>query len=185
MYQNPEIESSYNKNDLGKTLYDQVIEHRPEIIVEFGCLYGYSTVAIAMALRDLGRGKIQCHDLWEQYPFKHSTLETTMNNLARYDLLDWVEFRQMSYYDWLIEPTEFDLLHLDISNTGDTILETKLALTDKIQTGKKIIFEGGSLERDRVEWMRKFNSRTINSVKSLVGYTVINEKFPSLSIINN
>lgn len=181
MYQNPEIESSYREHDLGKTLYDQVIEHKPKIIVEFGCLYGYSTVAMAMALRDLGEGKIYCYDLWEQYDYKHSTFENTVENVKRYELLDWVEFKQMSYYDWLLKPTEFDLLHLDISNTGDTIFDTRLMLNDKILAGKIILFEGGSVERDQIEWMNKYNALPINSVKGITGYEVINASFPSIS----
>lgn len=58
MYKNIDIESSYKKNDLGKTLYDLVIKYKPFNLIEFGSLYGYSTIAMAMALRDLGRGKL-------------------------------------------------------------------------------------------------------------------------------
>jgi predicted O-methyltransferase YrrM len=185
MYQNPEIESSYRKNDLGKTLYDQVIEHRPKIIVEFGCLYGYSTVAMAMALRDLGEGKIISYDLWESYPFKHSTRDETVKNISKYELQDWVEFKQMSYYEWLENPTQFDLLHLDISNDGDTILITKKALHNRLNNGSKILFEGGSVERDEIEWMKEYNKVPFNSIKERAGYTVIDNRFPSISMLNN
>ena len=181
MYQNPEVESSYRENNLGKTLYDQVIEHKPKTIVEFGCLYGYSTIAMAMALRDLGQGMIYCYDLWEEYDFKHSTLDETMENLKRYDLLDFVEFKQMNFYDWLLKPTEFDLLHLDISNTGDTIFDAKLMLNDKILNGKIVLFEGGSTERDQIDWMNRYKALPINSVKGITGYEVINQMFPSIS----
>lgn len=183
MYQNPEIESSYRENDLGKTLYDFVIEHKPKIIIEFGCLYGYSTVAMAMALRDLGEGKIISYDLWEAYDYKHSTIEITSKNVEKYDLSNWVEFKQMSYYDWLLNPTKFDLLHVDISNTGDTIFDTALMLNTQIMSGKKILFEGGSIERDQIEWMQKYQSLPINSVKGITGYEVINSAFPSISVL--
>ena len=79
MYTNPEIESSYRENNIGETLYNKVLELKPNKIVEFGCLYGYSTVAMALALKELGQGKIYCYDLFEEYEYKHSTIQQTIN----------------------------------------------------------------------------------------------------------
>ena len=56
MYKEPKIESSYRKNNLGFTLYHTIRMLKPKIVVDFGILYGYSTVAIAQALRDLDEG---------------------------------------------------------------------------------------------------------------------------------
>jgi predicted O-methyltransferase YrrM len=53
-YFNYNIPSSYHKNDIGKTLYNTVLTMNPSIIIEFGTLHGYSAVAMAQALRDLG-----------------------------------------------------------------------------------------------------------------------------------
>lgn len=55
-YTNPDIESSYRDNDLGRTLYDLVLKYKPKKIVEHGILFGYSTVAMAQALDELGGG---------------------------------------------------------------------------------------------------------------------------------
>jgi predicted O-methyltransferase YrrM len=184
MYKNPEIESSYQENNIGKTLYDTVIKHNPKIIVEFGCLYGYSTVAMAQALKHLNNnGKIYCYDIWEEYPYKHSTLDITKNNIKKYDVEDYVEFFTQDYYEWLQHPTNFDLMHLDISNDGNTILNTYNALLGKINDGAIILFEGGSVERDNVRWMQQYKARPIQSVKEIVQYNIINEQFPSISLI--
>lgn len=182
-YQNPNIESSYKDNDLGKTIYDTIISLKPNVVIEFGCLYGYSTVSIATALKDLGNGKLICYDLWEDYKYKHSTLSQTKENIERYGLSEYVEFVKKDYNEWLRNPDQFDLLHLDISNTGDTILETYNVLQEHILKGSVILFEGGTEERDNVEWMIKYNAKPITSVKSIVNYKVVNESFPSLSII--
>lgn len=178
MYINPDIESSYRENNIGETLYNKVLELKPNIIVEFGCLYGYSTIAMAMALKQLGQGKIKCYDLWEDYQYKHSTIQQTIENVKKYSLDEYVEFIQMDYYQWLLNPEPFDLMHLDISNTGDTILKTYNALSK----GSVVMFEGGSEERDNIEWMLRYNSTPINSVKNITNYEVINSNFPSLSI---
>jgi len=184
MYRNPEIESSYYKNNIGKTLYDIVIKHNPKIIVEFGCLYGYSTVAMAMALKQLNNnGKIHCYDLWEEYPYKHSTLQTTKNNVIKYNVENYVEFFKQDYYEWLKQPTNFDLMHLDISNDGNTILNTFNSLSTNINNGSIIVFEGGSADRDMVPWMQKYKARPICSVKDEVNYVVLDEQFPSISLI--
>jgi predicted O-methyltransferase YrrM len=183
-YQNPNIESSYREYDLGKTIYDTVIQLKPKTVIEFGCLYGYSTVAIATALKDLNAGKLICYDLWDDYKYKHSTLTQTKENIQKHGLSDYVEFIKKDYNVWLTDPEDFDLLHLDISNTGDTILKTYESLNRFIENGSVILFEGGSIERDNIEWMIKYNAKPINEIKSIVNYKVINESFPSLSIIS-
>jgi len=178
MYINPEIESSYRENNIGKDLYDLVLKLKPKKVIEFGCLYGYSTVAIALALKELGEGKLHCYDLWEDYQYKHSSIQQTIDNVNKYGVEDYVVFTKKDYNEWLLNPEEFDLMHLDISNTGDTILRTYNALEEN----KTVVFEGGSEERDKVEWMIKYKARPINSVKDIVNYEILNSNFPSLSI---
>ena len=75
-------------------------------------------------------------------------------------------------------------MHLDISNDGKTIENTVEALEDKIRDGLVILFEGGSEERDNVVWMKDYNKKPINSIKDKIKYTVLDERFPSISRIN-
>ena len=58
MYIRPNIKSSYKKNNIGDSIHDIIMELAPHNVVEFGVLYGYSTVIIAHALKDLGGGKL-------------------------------------------------------------------------------------------------------------------------------
>lgn len=179
-YINPDIESSYKENDIGSTLYEYVLTHKPKIIIEFGTLYGYSAAAMAMALDELNNGgKIICYDLWEKYPYKHSVISQTKQNLEKYNLSKYVEFKELNFKDWI--PENFDLLHLDISNDGTSILDLSIKCHNELKSGKHILFEGGSVERDNVEWMLKYNKQPINSVKPFVQYEVLSPKFPSIS----
>jgi predicted O-methyltransferase YrrM len=178
-YQNPEIDSSYRENNLGRTLYEVVIKYRPKKIVEFGTLNGYSTVAMAMALDTIGFGRIIGYDLFDKYPYKHSSKENTQRNIDRYGLQKYVELRETDFTDWLKKPESFDLFHLDISNTGMVIRSFYAAVKNQLQNGAIAIFEGGSVERDRVDWMIKYNKPLIR--KSGVPFTVIDKRFPSLS----
>lgn len=181
-YKNPNVESSYHQNDIGLTLYNLVLELKPKKIVEFGTLNGYSAICMGMALHEIGFGKIYCYDLWDEYKYKHTTIDFAKKNIKEYGLEDYVELNQMNIWDW--GDYDFDLLHIDISNDGDIIKK----LCDKIggyisDTKKTVIFEGGSEERDNIEWMLKYDKKPINDIKKEIPYEVINKNFPSLSIL--
>lgn len=181
IYKNPVIESSYGVNDIGKTLYDLVLEKKPKKIVEFGCLFGYSTVAMAMALDEIGQGTIVVYDLWEKYPHKHSTREQTLKNIELYGLLKYVELKNGDYYEWIKNPEQFDILHVDISNTGEVIELLYSGTKDQIGAGSIVIFEGGTVERDNVEWMKKYKRKNI--IGCGAPFEVIRPEFPGLSKI--
>jgi len=180
-YINPNIYSSYRENNLGQTFYDLVLQYKPKKIVEFGVLYGYSTVAMAMALDELGEGHIWANDLWEEYPFRHSTKDETQKNIDQYGLSKYVTLQKNDFEEWLKNPEPFDMLHVDISNKGDTIQRLYAAVEDRVKNGAVVVFEGGTEERDCVEWVVKYNCKKIT--ESEVPYKVINPKFTSLSML--
>ena len=173
-YENPDIESSYKENNIGKVLYDIVLDVKPRTIVEFGALNGYSAVCMAMALDEIGKGKIISYDLWSKYPHRHATMIDAKRNAEKYGVAKYITFAEGDFYEW--DGEHFDLLHIDISNDADTIdaLEEKV-----INRGGIVIFEGGSAERDKVEWVTKYNKRPIGDTH--VSYKIISHKFPSLS----
>lgn len=173
-YVNPEIESSYKYNNLGKTLYEFVLYEKPDIVIDFGVLDGYSTVALALGCKANGKGKVKVYDLFEDYEYKHSNLPTLVKNLKEYGLIDWVEIEQKNFFDWVKDPEPFDLIHIDISNTGDII-----DIVGTLKGRGTVLFEGGSEERDRVGWMVVHNKRRIRDSK--VEFQVVNKLFPSLS----
>lgn len=180
MYIEPKhIVSSYTMNNIGYSIYDTIRQLKPKKVIDFGLLYGYSTVCIAQAIRDNGFGEVVAYDLFEEYPYKASVRDIVEHNLDYFNLKHLVTLKKLSFDEWLNMHEDFDLLHLDISNTGDTI--------DTIYSkfpNKTIIFEGGTVERDNCNWMRQYNKRPINDIQSKVGYTIINNAFPGLSKIN-
>lgn len=171
-YRPTAIQSSYAANDLGRTIYDFIVETKPRKVVEYGALYGYSAAAIAQALRDIGDGgKLVSYDLWEAYSHRHGTIDGARYNIASLGLSNFVEFRHGKLGDRSLE--DFDLLHLDISNDADKLQEA-IALFDG-----PILFEGGSRERDEVPWMLEHGRRP------MVGscdYKILDWRFPSISL---
>jgi predicted O-methyltransferase YrrM len=180
-YQNPDIESSYREHDIGKTLYDLVLKLEPKKIVEIGCLHGYSTVAMAMALDEIGSGHLHVYDLFEDYQYKHGTMDEVQGNVEKYGVSEYVTLTKKDFNEWIQRPEDFDLLHVDISNNGDVIELLYEAVKDQVEQGKTVVFEGGSQERDKVPWMDKYGKRRISTAE--VPFEVIDERFPSLSMI--
>jgi hypothetical protein len=149
----------------------------PNIIIEFGTLHGYSAVAMAQALRDLDSdGKIICYDLWKRYPYKNASKDSTRSTIFSLGLSKYVKLIEMDFYNWKPEP--FDLMHFDISNHAGHLKYLK-SLKEYHFLNGSILFEGGSKERDKVEWMKDF--QPINS--SGINFITINEDFPSLSLM--
>ncbi len=175
MFINPQIQSSYRDNALGKTLYDYVIYEKQEVVIDFGVLDGYSTICLAMACKENGKGKVKVYDIFDDYEFNHARLKTLVNNIKDYGLLDWIEIEERNFFDWVKNPEQFDLLHLDISNTGD-ILDI---VWDNLRDKGTVLFEGGSQQRDNVGWMVVHNKKPIN--KSKAEFDVVNPLFPSMS----
>lgn len=181
-YTNPDIESSFRENDIGRTLYDLVLEKKPKVIIEWGVLHGYSTVAMAMALDEVGEGHITGYDLFEDYPYNHPTVEGTQANIDRYGLGKYVTLARGDFDAWIKDPEPFDLLHVDISNKGDTIRALYEATKGRIKEGAIVLFEGGAKgDREEIPWMKKYGFSKIS--ESGVPYEVIDARFPSLSML--
>jgi len=59
------IPSSYRTNNYCSVFQYLIERYKPEKVIEFGVLGGYSTISIAIALSKLKRGKIIGYDLFE------------------------------------------------------------------------------------------------------------------------
>ncbi len=179
-----EIESSYRKNNIGKTIYKMVLKYQPEIVIDFGILYGYSTICMALALKKINKkGKVYAYDLWDKYPYKHATVNEVEKNIKKYNLCDFVVLKKMDFFEWIENPPNFDFLHLDISNDGDIIETAYNKLYHRMNKNSVIIFEGGTKRRDKEKWMIKYKKKSILPLKKKIRYKIINYRWPGLSLI--
>lgn len=176
------IHSSYKNNNFGMLFYCLVRCLQPEVCVEIGVLDGYSTIFIASALKDNGKGKLFAYDLWEKYPYRHATLEDTQNNIDRLSLNGNVELLTKNGYevhmDW--EDNSVNFVHIDISNDGDIFNTFLKNFHSKLRLGSIIIFEGGSAERDEFYWMVNFNKPKIR--KAIKENTLLKRKYEFLTL---
>lgn len=185
-----ELKSSYAENDFGEVFYNMLKSLPPNNVVELGVLNGYSTLSIARALRDNGFGHLDSYDLWDKYPYNHGDINEVNRMLKDNGVSSFVTLHSMDAFEVhkKYAKNSIDAIHIDISNNGD-IFETMFKNWDPILRCMGILFfEGGSEERDEIEWMIKYNKRPIRS--AILDHPEINrryhygiyKKFPSLSV---
>jgi len=127
---------------------------------------------------------IDCYDLWENYDFNSVPQSVAEKNLTEFK--DIVNFKLGDVIGLEKKYKAIDMLHIDLGNDG-IILEK--IIPRWINKTRLIVIEGGSLERDRVEWMIKFNKIPIKKwladftkKRGDIEYSTM-ELFPSVTII--
>jgi len=150
----------------------------PQKIVEIGVLEGFSLMNLT---KHTTCNDIQIYDLFEDFKGNHANLEKTKQNFPN------ATINKGDFYKIINNFTNYsiDILHIDIANDGDVY---EFALTNymkKLSHKGVMLLEGGSKERDNIEWMKKYNKRKINPViKTFQNkYNILNiGGFPSLTV---
>lgn len=162
------MRSSYVQNNLGEVFSTIVKCFRYPLVVELGVFDGYSASFIAEGLKVNKErwgisGHLYAYDLWDLYPYKHGNIREVEKLLKDSGLLDFVSLLQGDAFEVYknFPDKGVHLLHIDVSNTGETLRRIMELWDKKIVQGGMILFEGGSEERDTVEWMRKYNKEPI------------------------
>lgn len=195
------MRTSYEKNGFGQLLRNYIVNLRPGVvIVELGILDGYSTLNIALGNRDqhiLYGHKIPFHayDLFEDYPYKHGSMEEVKQLMVDNGVADFVDIRKGNAYevhslypDSGLDRSGIEFLHIDISNTGKVVHDLLELWNPKLAPRCILCIEGGSEERDQVDWMVKGGHPSIKAEIST--NPILNKwymygtyfKFPSMTV---
>lgn len=170
------MHSSYAVNNFKDVFKAVVSAYQPKVCVELGVLEGYSAIAIGEALKGTS-GFLNAYDLFEDYLYRHSTMPVVIENLKTAGVLDYVAlhkedaFEVHQHYDF----NSVDFLHVDLSNTGETLRKIIDLWDNRLVQGGVILFEGGSEERDHIEWMEKYEAPSIK--KECETNPVIRDKY--------
>tara|TARA_B100001996_G_C18656379_1_gene591366 strand:- start:999 stop:1544 length:546 start_codon:yes stop_codon:yes gene_type:complete len=174
------MKSSYrlnSYNDIFKSLCEL---YKPKSILEIGILDGFSLKSFVESVPV--ETDIVAIDLFEMYKFRNSEKNKIEKKFKKNKN---VTILQGDFYEFYKVSSNFDLVHIDISNDGD-IYEFAIKNYFPI-TNKALILEGGSQERDTVDWMVKYDKREINPFLKQISHAYsieIIKKFPSLTIID-
>lgn len=176
--------SSYNKSvldfsDIFKVLIKMV---KPKSILEFGILNGYSLKVFADNVDK--STEIYAYDIFDDFNGHHADQVQITQQFQNYPN---VSIQYGNFYGMChLMTNKFDIIHIDIANDASTYefaIDNYLPL---LNPNGILILEGGSVERDNVEWMKKYNKKSINDfLKTKCGnldYFII-DKFPSITVI--
>jgi hypothetical protein len=176
------VYSSYTTNNYADIFRAIVSAYLPKVCVELGVLEGYSTVAIAEGLKanhEKGEreGHLYAYDLFEKYPYRHSTQEIVQGNIDRELLTEYVTLEEADAFEVadIYEDHSVNFLHVDLSNTGAIVRRVMSDWDKKMVMGGVICFEGGTEERDNIEWMKQYDAPPIK--QELETNKIIEEKY--------
>ncbi len=122
-----------------------VLYFKPNTIVDLGVFHGCSTIAMGLALKKLGRGKIYAVDTWEGDPhagkygddvFDAFVLDTKELDLADYIIPTRMQFSQASHE---IQES-VDLLHVDGYHTFIALRSDFHAFRGHLKPGAVTLF---------------------------------------------
>jgi hypothetical protein len=187
--------SSYNANNYGDVFYANVVAFRPQLIVELGILDGYSLYHMARGVEKIKQyqvfSKIDAYDLFDEYPYKHGNRDNILQKLQIDGYDRFASVKQGNAYKVCenYPNGSISMLHIDISNTGKIIRDLMQLWDPKMCVGGVILIEGGTEERDRIEWMIKYNMEPIKP--EIEKNEIINKKyvyatylkFPGLTVL--
>jgi len=176
--------SSYEEYDYGSVFYGLTRVTKPLLVVELGTKAGYSAFYVAKALKENGKGEIHCYDLWERYQYNSTPINETEENLKEFIQDGIVTLNQRDVLGVDENYESVDILHVDVGNHGEILDKIIPCWLPKVKS--LIILEGGSEERDQVDWMKKYNKIPLRDWlsrnKHLFNYITL-KNFPSLTIL--
>lgn len=153
------MKSSYNNNlnysDLFKVICLLI---NPKQIVEIGVLNGYSLKSLCD--NSSKTCKINAYDIFDEFNGNSANKEKILNEFKNYDN---IKIEYGDYYKVVntFQDNSIDILHIDIANNGTVFEFLFKNYIKKIKKGGVIILEGGTPERDNIEWMIKYNKKKI------------------------
>ena len=176
--------SSYkNKVDFGDIITTVTFLQQPKKIVEFGILHGFSLMAFVNSSSP--EVVIDAYDIFDQFNGNSSKRDELGET---FDKFKNVHIQTGDFYEVYksIPNNSIDILHVDIANNGDVYEFTFENYINKMSEGGVILLEGGSHDRDNVEWMTKYNKQKIQPIlekyKSTLNVRVIGT-MPSVTIV--
>lgn len=178
------MNSSYNnKINFGDIISAITFLKKPKTIVECGILEGYSLDKFIW--NSDTDTQIHAYDIFDKFNGNHAIKDKIIKQFNKYDN---VNINYGDFYDVYekYEDKSIDILHIDIANNGDVYEFMFQNYVDKLKDDGIILMEGGSFQRDYIEWMIKYNKPQINPVLNKYSdkfYIKTIGEIPSITII--
>lgn len=153
------MKSSYNTNiHYGGLLSFITWNKNPSSIVEIGILEGFSLKTFC----DFSHRtcNIRAYDIFQEFNGNGAN-EELLKETFKDESKATIEYGDFYKLKDQLQDNSIDILHIDIANNGDVYEYVFQHYISKIKKDGIIILEGGSTQRDAVEWMNKYNKPKI------------------------
>lgn len=154
------MNSSYLNSLNYKDVFETILYfNKPKNLLEIGILDGFSLEIFA---KHNDKTKIQAYDIFEDFNGNHAKKEKLLTYFKHYKnvSIDYGDFYNLSN----TINSKFDIIHIDIANNGDVYEYAIEHYLSKLNDNGILLMEGGSKERDQIEWMKKYNKPLIHPV---------------------
>lgn len=178
------MRTSYQKNniDYGDIFQLLVWLYNPQKIVEFGILDGFSLENLAKYSSP--SCQIEAYDIFDGFNGNHANYQSIADKFGEFSNIKIKKGNFFESYQSFQEDS-IDLIHIDIANDGSTYKFAFENYWSKLKKGGLLIMEGGSKDRDNIDWMQKYQKIPIQDVLKKCPHKLFTlEKFPSLSIFH-
>lgn len=178
------IKSSYKNNIDYKEIFSTIcFLNKPKKIVEIGILDGYSLKSMVDNVSS--DTQIEAYDIFEEFNGNGANKDKLNNIFESYKNVN-IQYGDFYNLANTFDSNNIDILHIDIANNGEVYEYVLNNYIDKIKKNGIIILEGGSVERDEIEWMNKYKKPKIKPVldKFKNKYNILTiGNIPSITII--
>ena len=177
--------SSYFKEDVNylKILKTINLLKKPKKIVEFGILNGDSLLHMSEVC--LKTASINAYDIFDKFNGNSANKNELIKKFKKNKNIT-INYGNYFTKHKQLKDNSIDILHIDIANDGKIYDFFIKNYFKKLKKNGIAILEGGSKERDQVQWMKKYKkikiSDTLTKIKEK-NYSFINiGKVPSITI---
>lgn len=174
------MKSSYTNTDInyGDILSSITFAQSPKTIVEIGILDGYSLSKFVDASST--STMVHAYDIFDEFNGNAASKDELLDTFRDHPnvTIDYGDFYKLH----TIIPGNIDIIHIDIANDGDVYDYAIKNYMNLLSPTGMLILEGGSKERDEVEWMTKYNKTSINPLLSQLNHVTLGS-VPSMTLI--
>ncbi len=158
------MNSSYKNKDIeyGALLESVALSMRPKIIIEIGILDGYSLHHFINATNPINT-KIAAYDIFDKFNGNHAQEDELKHIFKDHSNVE-IQYGDFYELNKNIMDNSIDIIHIDIANNGDIYEYAIQNYLPKLSFNGILILEGGSEQRDNVEWMIKYNKPKIQPI---------------------
>ena len=163
------------KSSYGDILSSIAFTQSPKTVVEIGILDGFSLEKLVQATGPTT--KIMAYDI-------SANMEELQNKFKNHSR---VEIQYGDFYNLNnIIDGNLDIIHIDIANDGHVYKFAVEKYMSLLSRKGILVLEGGTRERDEVEWMKRYEKPPIAEyLKTLTAPHRTLGKFPSITMIKN